>query len=193
MPTKPRIPPLPTDEWDPSLRNRRPATSISQSMPGVLNLTKTMAWNPKLCSAFSPFAAAVVDGTLDNRVRELAIIRVAVRTGSVYEWSHHWPIALRLGLTTDEIRRIADGPDAAGWSVDDAAVLRAVDELLDQSTITDATWTALARRFDNSALLSLIFLTGTYRSLATMFNACRTPLDSWVEERPLPPHRVAQG
>ncbi|HEX4868666.1 MAG TPA: hypothetical protein VFV32_13735 [Acidimicrobiales bacterium] len=42
----------------------------------------------------------------------------------------HERIARQVGLGDDEIARIAEGPDAAGWSPLEAALLRAPDELL---------------------------------------------------------------
>ena len=41
--------------------------------------------------------------TLPPRLRELAILRVAHRTDSEYEWGQHVKIGLREGLTEDEI------------------------------------------------------------------------------------------
>ena len=88
-----------------------------------------------------------------------------------YEWAQHVAIAGAAGLTDDEIRRVAAGPDAAGWSADDAAVLRAVDELHDDHCIGDATWTTLAARYDTEQLIEIPMLAGHYAMLAGVLNS----------------------
>ena len=75
------------------------------------------------------------------------------------------------GLTDDEIRRVQDGPDAPGWSADDATLLRAADELHDDSCITDATWEALAARYDQRQLIELPMLVGHYHLVAYALNS----------------------
>ena len=47
-------------------------------------------------------------------------------------------------------------------------MLRAVDELLAEGKIGDATWKALAEHFDERQLLDLIFTVGTYTILDWM-------------------------
>ena len=81
-----------------------------------------------------------------------------------------------------------DGPDADGWSAHDAAVLRAVDELLDDACIADATWATLAEALDPQQLLDLIFTVGAYDALAMMMRSFGVPLDADLAGvTPLPP------
>ena len=53
-----------------------------------------------------------------------------------------------LGLSDGEIARVPDGPDAAGWSSLEAALLRACRRTARESTISDATWAVLAADYD---------------------------------------------
>jgi alkylhydroperoxidase family enzyme len=47
-------------------------------------------------------------------LRELAVLRLSQLVGSAYEWSHHRPVALAAGVTTDQTGALAawrgDGP-----------------------------------------------------------------------------------
>src|SRR5262249_32005457 len=95
----------------------------------------------------------------------------AFRSGARYEWAQHVAIARTAGLADDEIARVAAGPDAAGWSADDAALLRAVDELQDDHAIGDATWSALAARFETRQLIEIPMLAGHYAMLAGVLNS----------------------
>ena len=70
------------------------------------------------------------------------------------------------GITPDEIERSAEGPDAAGWSPLDRALLRAVDELVDDAVVGDETWDALAAELDEQQLMDVVFTVGAYDLLA---------------------------
>ena len=49
----------------------------------------------------------LIKGHLPARVREVVILRVAWRTGSVYEWGQHVRIGRDSGLDDDEIAGLA--------------------------------------------------------------------------------------
>ena len=66
------------------------------------------------------------------------------------------------GITDEEIDRIAAGPGDSGWSIQDQALLRAVDELLADAVISDATWAVLAAELDHQQLIDLVFTVGAY-------------------------------
>ena len=86
----------------------------------------------------------------------------------------------------DEITRIATGPDAAGWDPFDAALLRAVDELHDEQTISDVTWQQLAARYDDQQMLDFIFTVGQYHLVSMALNACGVERDDGVDESSVP-------
>src|SRR5690606_38199303 len=78
----------------------------------------------------------------------------------------HVRIARRAGLTDEEIERVKQGPDAAGWSADDALLLRAADELHRDACLSDATWEALAHRYDERRMIEVPMLVGHYHMVA---------------------------
>ena len=77
----------------------------------------------------------------------------------------------------DEVARIAEGPDAPGWPPLDAAMVRAVDELVGDGMIADATWTALAAELDEQQLMDLVFTVGAYEVLAMALRSFDVELD----------------
>ena len=115
--------------------------------------------------------------SLDARQRELLVLRVAARRGAEYEWNQHVHIARDLDFTDDEIERIAEGPHAADWSPLEAALLRAVDELLADAEITEGTWSELAGELDRHQLMDLVFTVGAYDLLAMAFKSFGVQLD----------------
>jgi alkylhydroperoxidase family enzyme len=99
-----------------------------------------------------------------------------------YEWAQHVFMARDVGLDDEEIARIALGPDAPLWSDLDAALLRAVDELVGGGAIGDETWAALARELDTQQLLDVIFTVGAYETLAWMMRSFDLAIDDDIAE-----------
>src|SRR5204863_2055100 len=66
------------------------------------------------------------------------------------------------GLTRTDVARAGGVPDARGYSDFDGALLRAADELHAQSFVSDATWAALAARYDRHQLMDAVFTVAHY-------------------------------
>ena len=118
---------------------------------------------------------------LPARERELLILRTGFNCSSDYEWGQHVRIAERIGIEREDIMRVADGPNAAGWSPADAALLRAADELHAQSKISDGTWAELAESYDERGLLEIAMLVGHYHMVAFALNSAGVELDEGLE------------
>jgi alkylhydroperoxidase family enzyme len=144
----------------------------------VLNIYRTLARHPKLAKRWLVFGSHVLGkNTLDPRAREILILRTGWRCKSEYEWGQHARIGKQTGLSDDEIRRIARGPDAPGWDAFDATLLRAADELHDDSFIGDATWQALSVRYGEQQLIDLIFTVGQYTLVCMALNTLGVQLE----------------
>jgi alkylhydroperoxidase family enzyme len=187
-PDGPRIRPLPPEEWPAAMREalaalrppeaRHPFPTRGGDRPKGLNVLGTLARHPALARAFHTFNGHVLFATtLSVRQRELLVLRVAAVRQAEYEWAQHVVLGRDAGLEEDEIARIADGPDAPGWSAFDGALLRAVDELIGEAAIADATWEVLARELDEQQLMDLVFTVGAYDLLAMAFRSFRVELD----------------
>lgn len=148
----------------------------------VLNIFGTLAHHPKLMKRWWVFGAHVLQkSSLPPRERELVILRVGWLCQSGYEWGQHRVIGRKAGITDAEIERIKQGPDAAAWSPADRALLRAVDELHEDSFITDDTWKALAERYNTQQLLDLVFAVGEYHLVSMVLNATGVQLDPGID------------
>ena len=138
-------------------------------VPAPLN---TLVRHPELAQAFLGFNRHLLfDSTLPPRTRELLILRTAAICECAFERVQHEVIARREGLDDEAIARTTEGPGAPGWSADDAALMRATDELLSTWTVSDSTWAQLAAVLDERQLMDLVFTVGSYAMLAMAFNA----------------------
>jgi alkylhydroperoxidase family enzyme len=157
---------------------RHPFPERGGGRPKGLNALGTLARHPALTRAFHTFNGHVLFATtLSPRQRELLVLRVAAARQAAYEWEQHVVLAADAGLGAEEIARIAEGPGAPGWSPLDGALVRAVDELLADAEITDATWGVLAAELDERQLMDLVFTVGAYDLLAMAFRTFGVQLD----------------
>ncbi|MFI5698355.1 carboxymuconolactone decarboxylase family protein [Kribbella sp. NPDC051586] len=162
MTTNRRILPLPLDEMDPGQRKL--------AKLGADTVIQVLARNPELMEASSGLGAYLLSqGRLQPRIRELMILRVALRAEAPYEWANHVPAALGAGATADEINALS-APEAR-WAPEDEAPLRAADELCAGAFVTDETWAALAANHDDAEILEILFLVGYYRMMAGVLNS----------------------
>jgi 4-carboxymuconolactone decarboxylase len=113
------------------------------------------------------------------RERELLILRVGWLTQAEYEWVQHAALAMRRGVTAEEIERVKQGP-GAGWNEFDAALLQAVDELFEDSVISDATWATLAAHYSTEQMMDLVFTVGQYTLVCWALNSFGVPIDDFI-------------
>jgi hypothetical protein len=112
------------------------------------------------------------------------ILRAACNCGSSYEWGQHVRLSKRLAISREEVMRVAKGPEAAGWSADDAALLRAADELHQSAKISESTWQQLSESHDERGLIEIAMLVGHYHMLAFALNSLEVELDEGLEALP---------
>jgi len=148
----------------------------------VLNVLATIGNNPDLMVALAPLLAQLAMGEIPGRERELAILRVAHRTGSAYEWEHHIRIGAAVGLTEAEIARVRLDVNHPDWSDADRTLLRAVDELVADQILSPLTWQRLADHYSTAQLIEVLALVGAYTMIAGILKTCRVQLDDWLFE-----------
>jgi 4-carboxymuconolactone decarboxylase len=180
-----RIPPLPREEWgeEEVAAARAGFGERATEMPNVPNVLGLLLRHPQLAGRFLAYNARLLTKpTVEPRLRELAILRVAWSTRAPYEWLQHVRMARMVGVTDDEIAAIAGTGAEHEWSPLEADVLAATDQLLERHRIDDDTWARLASELDERELIELLFVVGTYTALAMVFNSVELELDPDLHE-----------
>jgi alkylhydroperoxidase family enzyme len=151
---------------------RHPVPAGREDRPKGLNALGTLAHHPSLTRAFNTFDGHVLfNTTLSVRHRELVVLRVAARRGSDYAWLQHVVQGQDAGLTAEEIADIRDPHGRLAWSPLEAALLRAVDELVGDASIGDQTWAELTEHLDVQQLMDLVFTVGCFEVIAMFFRS----------------------
>lgn len=167
--TAPRIAPVPEAAWTTAQRalvaRYAPELRIGNAFRTLLNV-------PELVEALLPFHLYIADdSTLPARHRELLILRTAWLAQNSYLWADHVPTARTAGVTLDELHEIAVGPAAPEWDPFEATLLRVADELFRNSSIRDATWAALDRRYDLLRLVDAVMTVNQTTLLSMVLNS----------------------
>jgi 4-carboxymuconolactone decarboxylase len=180
---EPRIKPLPESEAN--AEAMRLLNSRRRPDGTVTNFYTTLANHPKMGERWGPFATYILgESTLPARDREILILRTGWLCWSEYEFGQHTIVAKNAGLTPEEIKRITLGPNAPGWDPFDATLIRAVDELHSDAFITDATWNALAKRYNRQQLMDVVMTVGNYNLVSMLLNTFGVQLDPGVPSYP---------
>lgn len=152
--------------------------AISANDSEVSEYFLILAKYPALLQSQLALGTVLFKGKLAPRERELSILRVGWLCRAPYEWGEHVKIAKRDGVTAYEIERVALGSEAEGWSEHEAAILRAVEQLVADQMIDDETWEILSRTWDEQQLIELPALVGQYIAVALIQNSIRLRLET---------------
>jgi alkylhydroperoxidase family enzyme len=125
-------------------------------------LLRYLAIHPVVGDALLTFGDTLLDD-MNPRTRELVALRVSAVLENAYIWHGHCHVARNNVLSLREIAGVAIGPSALVGR--DAAVLRAVDELLSDARLGRVAYFAL-----RPEALQVMLATGFYRIVATIMH-----------------------
>ena len=122
----------------------------------VLNLHRVLAHSPAAALNYIRLGNSLLERSkLDRKLRELAVLRVSYLAGCDYEWAHHLPIALRLGVSREQAASIARWQEASVFDGMEQAVLRYTDEVALKVQVAPETFAALRRYLDEVSIVEL--------------------------------------
>jgi alkylhydroperoxidase family enzyme len=167
---KARIPPL--LEEDMSAEQAATVATMRERSGRVFNVNKTLMRNMNLYKSWVPFARHTMStSSLEPRMREILILRVAWNTESDYEWGQHTLMSLQAGLDAADHQRIKAGASADGWGVIESALISVADELGTKTMISEETWTVISIHLTTEQILDAIFTVGQYTMIAMALNS----------------------
>jgi 4-carboxymuconolactone decarboxylase len=174
-----RLAPLKPAELDE--RQSRFLNPFSNAKGQYPNIFGTLAHHMDLVDAWSEFGLYTMrDSDLDPLLREIVVLRAALNAGCDYEWHHHRHIALRVGLTDEQIAQIGErrAMDQESYNL----LLACADELSTKKRLSEKTWDAMIGEFGTRRTIDVIFTVGAYAALAMFINSCGVE----IETRPEP-------
>lgn len=178
------VPRIPYDELPPELRERLAPRVRRLGYLG--EFFQVAAHQPAALAGFVDFTEALKDA-LPDRLVELTALAVAAATGNAYERVQHERLALRLGLTPDDVRAAAgEAPDAeAGLDPAERAAIALARAVVDARGRSCAEpFDRLARLTGDAVAVGCLMTATRYLAHATMANTwgLRPPVASPLQE-----------
>jgi len=180
--TDPRVPLLPVGEAK--------AAADEAGVPNYmaeLAIFQVLLHHPTLARALNDLLATMLwHGKLDTRLRELAIMRIGWLTASDYEWTQHWRVALRLGVSADDLVGVQNWQAHNGFGPIERAVLAATDDVVRDGAVSADCWVACERELgsDPAVLLELVTAIAAWRMIASILHSLKVPLEDGVDSWP---------
>ncbi len=173
----PRIAPSAQDQWTPEQAEL--AAPILARRGKILNIFRTLLNHPDAMRGFLGWGNYVLSkkNSLPAREREIVVLRTGFLCKSGYEWTQHVPIGQRAGLTDLEIAAIKTGAEAPNWSLADAALIRAADDLNARQFVSDANWQTLGAHFSQKQCMDVVFAAAQYTQVSMILNTFGVQLD----------------
>jgi alkylhydroperoxidase family enzyme len=151
------------------------------------NIFRMLLRRPTLAKAVNDLLYSLLfGGVLDDRLRELVIMRIGWATGSNYEWTQHWTVAqAAFGCSRDDLLAVRDWRNAEQFGPPERAVLAATDETLATGTLSPEAWALCAQHVgDADACMELVAAIGTWRLISQVARSCEIPNDDGMDDWP---------
>lgn len=180
MQTTQRIPNLPSDEWTPQVEALFPLmTPPGSTLSGAdFNSILVMAYHPELSHLWLRFNAGLARGfDLPPRLKEIAILRVAWRKNSQYEWVHHMLSGAHHGLGATHFAALQQEEPDADFSPQEMIVIRAADDFCQEGGLSDACWADLSGAMETKRIMELMFVIASYIALAAIFRSAAVMIE----------------
>ncbi|WP_028648457.1 carboxymuconolactone decarboxylase family protein [Nocardiopsis sp. CNT312] len=140
------------------------------------NLTRALLLTRGSAAPHLALGASFTVGLLSDLVREVIVLRVAKLRESEFERRLHYPLALKAGLSEEEIAVIEEG-DFARMEDDRAALVHYVDECILRHRAGEAAFRALNRHYTQNEIAEVTHLTGHCAMTAMYLDSLAIPLD----------------
>jgi alkylhydroperoxidase family enzyme len=116
-----------------------------------------------------------------NKLRELAIMRVAWVTKCEYLWAHHFSPKVDKdlpGKRPANVLAVRDGADSPDLAPDERATVKAVDELIGGPGVSPETMAELRSHLDNDGeLVELVYVIAIWHAITKIMASVRVPLE----------------
>lgn len=170
-----RLPSIPPAQYSPEQRQAAAEFEAARKVP-VFGPFEPLMYSPAVMSRARAMGDYLrYESAIGNRLSELAILLTAREWSQDYEWSVHYPIALKAGIRPEVADAIAEGRLPNTLSADEEIVYRYATELLKNKQVSNATFERAKARFGAKGVVDMTGIVGYYTFLAMQLNAAQYP------------------
>ena len=182
-----RLPTIPPAHYTEEQKQAAADFELARKVP-VFGPFEPLMYSPQVMSQ----ARAMGDylrykSAIGNTLSELVILLTAREWMQDYEWSVHYPIALKAGIRKEVADDIAVGRRPTAMSPDEETVFDFCSELLRNKQVSDATFERAKSRLGLKGVVDMTGLVGYYTFLAMQLNVAQYPVAMDVKKLPRVP------
>lgn len=174
-----RVAPLPEIEWPAELlaETSRWPRFVLRPESRCAGVYTTLANHADLFRSLGPLIAHFFKGSsLDDRHRELIIIRSCYRDRGEYPYRQHVSIARLAGLNESSIAAAgAVNPELVDPA--ESALIDLIDQLHDTNMVSDECWRDIREHFTTQQVLDAVALAGFYGLISFVLSSAGTKLE----------------
>lgn len=155
------------------------AERISAQRGGNLpNLFRMLLHSPDVAAGWFDFLTSVRKASiLDARTREFVILYAAILLRAAYPHNDHVPIALKEGITQEEINAIATWRSSNVFDMRDKALFAYVEESSENVQVPDDVFESLRHHYSDREVVEITVLIGAYHLVARFLEALQIDLE----------------
>ena len=152
---------------------------IKGSRGKLINLYRLLLHTPEVAGAWMEFNNSIrFNAGIEERLRELAILRIAILNGSDYVYGiHSSGMAQQAGITQAEIDAVADWRASGLFAPRERALLAYVDAMTRDIEVPDEVFAALRGHFDERRVVEITVLVGCYNMHTRVMRALRLDVE----------------
>lgn len=118
--------------------------------------------------------------TVDSRLAELSILRVAQLLSAPYEWAHHADKALAAGVSPQQISELHTWQGSGAFDNEDKILLAVVDAAATGNVVPSRVLDPLLNLYPVDVCVEILTVIGLYRAIAVMLNSFDVELENWA-------------
>ena len=148
------------------------ATRIVAERGKMHNLYRMLLNSPPVAEGWLNFLTAIRQKCLlTGKIRELAILRIAIINKADYEFISHVPFALKAGLTQEQIDSIGQWEQATVFNQTERAVLAYTDAMTRDVHVSQAVFDPVKQHFDTREVTELTATIAAYNLVSRFLEA----------------------
>jgi AhpD family alkylhydroperoxidase len=145
---------------------------IVKERGSVLHLYQMLLNSPPIAEGWLNYLTAVRQkSSLNGAIREMVIVRVAQINGAQYEADQHIPIALKEGMTQQQVDALAEWEQSTAFSETERRVLALTDQMTRNVQVDRELVDGLKGDFNTQEIVELVATVGAYNMVSRFLEA----------------------
>ena len=145
-----------------------------------INLFRVLAYSPDAARAVREMGSFIKEKSkIDRRIREMAIIQVALAADADYVYSHHVKIGLDGGVSPEDVKAIREETAGRATNLDGLtrAALLAAREMTHDAKVSDVTYAALAKHWAPALMVEFLLIIAFYNCTTRFMSSVKIDVE----------------